>query len=222
MKTLVVAPHPDDEALGVGGTLLKRKAENVDIAWIIVTRPSDILNWDENRKKFRQLEIERVADSIGIKKIYNLDFPTALIDQIPIAELTIAISNAINDFNPDEVFIPAEGDVHTDHQIIYKACVSATKSFRNSSIKKILIYETLSETNFGDGKTSVFSPNMYIDITPYLEEKIKLCAIYTDQFEKHPFPRSIESIKALAIYRGSSSGFYAAEAFSVLKIREDI
>jgi len=217
MKTLVVAPHPDDEILGVGGTLLKRKSQGYSLGWLIVTKPSEILEWSDNQKQIREKQINEIKNKVGFDKLYQLDFPAAKLNQDSLPYLINSISKIINDFSPEEIFFPHIGDVHTDHEVVHKAVVSSSKSFRNQSLKRLIVYETLSETEFGLEKTKAFFPNLYVDISLYLNQKIKLLNIYSSEIGKFPFPRSDESIKALAMYRGSSSNCLAAEAFQILK-----
>ena len=217
MKTLVVAPHPDDEILGVGGTLLKRKSQGYSLGWLIVTKPSEILEWSDNQKQIREKQINEIKNKVGFDKLYQLDFYAAKLNQDSLPYLINSISKIIKDFSPEEIFFPHIGDVHTDHEIVHKAVVSSSKSFRNQSLKRLIVYETLSETEFGLEKTKAFFPNLYVDISLYLNQKIKLLNIYSSEIGKFPFPRSDESIKALAMYRGSSSNCLAAEAFQILK-----
>ena len=217
MKTLVIAPHPDDEILGVGGTLLKRKSQGHELAWVIVTKPSKLLNWSSSQISNRQSQIKEISKKIGFDKVYKLDFPAAGLSQETIPLLINSINKSINDFCPDEIFFPHIGDVHSDHQIIHKAVISSTKSFRNSYLKRLIVYETLSETEYGLDKSKVFFPNLYIDISNFLTKKINLIKIYSSEIEKFPFPRSEEAIKSLAKYRGSSCNCFAAEAFEILK-----
>jgi LmbE family N-acetylglucosaminyl deacetylase len=134
-------------------------------------------------------------------------------------ELVGAISAVFASFQPNEVFVPHCGDVHSDHQVVFKAVTSSSKWFRNPSINRILAYETPSETDFGLNPNESFSPNVFIDISPYLKQKIDAMRIYESELGQHPFPRSEESIRALATIRGASSGFEFAEAFQLLRER---
>ncbi len=215
MKTLVIAPHPDDEILGVGGTLLRRKNEGFELGWIIVTSPILKNDWDKNKIQMRNIEINKVKKKLGFKNIYELNHPTTKLSEISFTEIVDSISKAIDDFKPQEIFLPHLGDVHTDHEIVHKAVISSTKTFRKPFIKKLIAYETLSETDFGLDK--VFSPNLYIDISNFLEAKLNILKIYESELSDFPFPRSIEAVKSLAKVRGATSGFLAAEAFEILK-----
>jgi N-acetylglucosamine malate deacetylase 1 len=217
MKTIVIAPHPDDEVLGVGGTLMRRKAEGEKIAWLIVTGITAEAGWSGEKIKQRAGEIKRVAELIGFDSVFELNFPTTQLDQVPMSDLVAAISNIFKTFEPEEVFIPHSSDVHTDHRMVFNAVASCTKWFRYPSVKRVLAYETLSETDFGLGTDQAFRPNVFVNIEPYIEEKLRAIDIYASELGEFPFPRSHMAIRALATIRGAASGFEAAEAFELLR-----
>ena len=218
-KTLVVAPHPDDEVLGVGGTLLRRKAEGAELAWLIVTGISMDSGWKPEQVERRADEIARVTAMFGFDHVFALDFPTTQLDRIPVGDLVGALSGVFNTFQPEEVFVPHPSDVHTDHRAVFAAAAACTKWFRYPSVKRVLAYETLSETDFGLGTELGFRPNVYVDIAPYLEGKLEAMGIYASEMAPFPFPRSHEALRALAKVRGAASGYHAAEAFQLLRER---
>jgi LmbE family N-acetylglucosaminyl deacetylase len=219
MKILVVAPHPDDEVLGVGGTLLRYKFEGNSIAWLIVTGCTENFGWSTEKISERDVEIAKVSKFFNFDHVYNLKLPTTKLDTMPIGDVIQKISDVIIDFSPDEIFIPHSGDIHSDHQIVHNAVLSCTKWFRYPCVKRILCYETISETDFGLDINRQFIPNVFVDISNFLDEKIKAMEIYSSEMGVFPFPRSKISIESLARYRGSSSGFMAAEAFQLLRER---
>lgn len=218
-KTLVVAPHPDDEVLGVGGTLLRRKAEGVKVAWLIVTAISVQSGWSEEKVKQRADEVKRVTEFFGFDEVFTLNFPTTQLDRVPMSDLVAGISNVFRSFEPEEVFVPHPSDVHTDHRMVFDAVASCTKWFRYPFIKRVLAYETLSETDFGLGTVQGFRPNVFVDIEPFIDGKLRAMDIYASELGVFPFPRSHEAIRALAALRGAASGFMAAEAFELLRER---
>ena len=219
MKSIVIAPHPDDEVLGVGGTLLRRKAEGAKVAWLIVTNVSVEAGWSEKKVEQRADEIKRITDLFGFDEVFTLDFPTTQLDRVPMSDLVGKISNVFKLFQPDEVFVPHQADVHTDHRMVFDAVASCTKWFRYPSVKRVLAYETLSETDFRIGYGQGFQPNVFVDIEPFLSDKLRAMEIYVSELKAFPFPRSHEAIKALATLRGAASGFKAAEAFELLRER---
>ena len=218
-KTLVVAPHPDDEVLGAGGTLLRRKAEGATVAWLIVTTITSESGWSVERVKQRADEIKRITAMFGFDAVFELNFPTTQLDQVPMSDLVAAVSNVFKTFEPEEVFVPHPADVHTDHRMVFDAVASCTKWFRYPSVNRVLAYETLSETDFGLGTEQGFRPNVFVNIESFLEDKLQAMDIYESELGEFPFPRSHEAIRALAALRGAASGFKAAEAFELLRER---
>ena len=214
---LCVAPHPDDEVLGVGGTLLRLKAEGHKVAWLIVTGVSSETGWSKMKIEQRADEIKRVTELFGFDSVFELNFQTTRLDQVPMNDLVAAISKVFKKFEPEEVFVPHPSDVHTDHRIVFDAVASCTKWFRYPSVRRVLAYETLSETEFGLGANNAFRPNVFIDIEPYLADKLLAMDIYASEVGEFPFPRSHTAILALATLRGAASGCKAAEAFELLR-----
>jgi N-acetylglucosamine malate deacetylase 1 len=115
-------------------------------------------------------------------------------------------------------YLPFPGDVHSDHEVVFDACVACSKSFRYPFIRRILAYETLSETEFGiSPEVSGFRPNLWVDISSYMVQKIEIMKMYEGEMGEHPFPRSERNIRALATVRGARSGQQSAEAFMILE-----
>lgn len=220
MRTLVVAPHPDDEALGCGGTLLRRREEGSDLGWLIVTGMSTQHGWSAKQVQQRDSEIAQVKELIGFKEVYNLRLPTTQLDRIPVVDLVEKISTVFKSFQPEEVFLPHPADVHTDHRIVFHATEACVKCFRYPSVRRVLAYETLSETEFALDPSRSFNPNYFIDISKYIERKLEVISVYQSELGVFPFPRSREAIQALAVLRGVTSGFSAAEAFQLLRDRQ--
>ncbi len=219
VRTIVVAPHPDDEVLGVGGTILRRKAEGAKVAWLIVTSMTIESGWSKERVAQRADEIKRITAMFGFDEVFTLSYPTTQLDRIPMSDLVASVSNAFKTFEPTEVFVPHPSDVHTDHRVVFDALAGCTKWFRYPSVKRVLAYETLSETDFGLGINQGFRPNVFVDISPFLVNKLQAMDIYVSEVGVAPFPRSHEVISALATVRGAASGFKAAEAFELLRER---
>ncbi len=213
-KVLIIAVHPDDETLACGGTLLKHKAKSDEINWLICTT----LEENHSYYKIKEKEIEQVSKLYNFESVHNLRLKTTLVDEYNMSELIGKISNIINEVKPNIVYLPFKYDVHSDHRKIFEATYSCTKSFRYPFIKKIYMMETLSETEFAPSiKRDSFSPNVFVDITEYMNKKIEIMNCYQGEINKHPFPRSEKNIKALATFRGATCGCEYAESFVLLK-----
>lgn len=218
-RVLFVSVHPDDETLGCGGTILKHKEKGDDIYWLIITGPSvnHPYGFSQEMINQRMSEIEKVSISYSFNKTINLDFPTQLLDEINNRDLINEIDKSIFDIKPNVVYFINRSDIHSDHKIAFEAIYACTKNFRKPFIERILMYETLSETEFSPALIeNAFVPNVFVDITKYIEKKIEIFSIYTSEVMPDNFPRSINAIKALAAYRGSRIGVDYAEAFVLL------
>jgi len=212
-KVLVIAVHSDDETLGCGGTLLKHKANGDEIHWLIATEMEESKNTSQ-----RNAEIDQVEELYDFDSVHRLELSTTKIDEYSMSELITKISSVVNKVKPNIIYLPFKGDVHSDHKYIFDAAYSCTKSFRYPFIKKIYMMETLSETEYSvSTKEDSFVPNVFIDISEYMGKKIELMNIYESEIGKHPFPRSERNIRALATFRGATSGCNYAESFVLLK-----
>lgn len=217
-NVLVIAVHPDDETLGCGGTLLKHKSNGDAVHWLILTSIKEENGFAASVVEARRQEIKTVSSMYGFDGVYGLDFPTMQLDAIPFSKLIGSISDVFGEVEPNIVYLPFKWDVHTDHQVAFRVVYSCTKSFRYPSIKKIAMTETLSETEFAISiKEDSFIPNMFVDITDFIERKIEIVNIYKNEIGSHPFPRSERNIRALATFRGATAGCEYAEGFMILK-----
>ena len=217
-KILVIAVHPDDETLGCGGTLLKHKANGDEIHWLIATDIKESEGYGISTIKKRNKEITKIEDLYGFTSVNKLDLSTTKVDTYSVSVLVSKISSVIDRIKPDIIYLPFKGDVHSDHKYIFDAAYSCTKVFRYPFIKKIYMMETLSETEFSlSTKEDSFVPNVFVDISEYMDRKIEAMKIYESEMGDHPFPRSERNLRALATYRGATSRCNYAESFMLLK-----
>ena len=217
-KVLVFAVHPDDETLGCGGTLLKHKANGDLIYWAILTTMNIEHGAEKQWVRERSQEIETIAAMYGFDGIERAGFPALRLDTLPLKHLVSEITKIIQSFQPNILYLPYKGDVHSDHRIAFQAVYSCSKSFHYPFIRKMLMMEVLSETEFAPAtKEDTFVPNVFVDITPFIKRKTEIMCCYKSEIGEHPFPRSVRNIEALATLRGATAGCKYAEAFMLLK-----
>ena len=170
----------------------------------------------------RNKEINLVKEKLGIKKIFFLNYPTSRLTYDSVLSMIPEISIIFKEISPNTIYCVNRNDAHSDHFFTFNAIIACSKSFRFPSIKKILLYECISETEFAPPLPErIFQPNYYVDISKFLQKKIEISKIYKSEFKKHPFPRSTRSIISNALIRGAESGFRFAEAFELLRSLED-
>lgn len=218
-KVLCVAVHADDETLGCGGTLLKHKAQGDEIYWLLITGPTKNhpSNFSEEKILARQDLVGRIAGEYGFDGLEYLELPTQLLHSLDLRDIIKKISNVMKQIEPNIVYTMFANDVHSDHRVAFEAVYSCTKTFRYPFIERLYMMETLSETEFAVATSShTFLPNVYVDITDYMDRKLEIMGMYEKEIMPEPYPRSLSSIRALARVRGSRAGVKYAEAFQLL------
>ena len=207
-KILCISVHPDDETLGCGGTLLKHKANGDEIYCVHVT------NGNEKQESIICL----LRELYGFKKTYQLGLPEIKLTDISLSEIIGRLSAVIQQVKPDYLYIPNRSDAHSDHRIVFEALTACTKSFRYPFVKKIMMCEVISETDFSPAlPENIFIPNVFMDISDFIERKCEILNVFESELLISPYTRSIDAILALSKYRGSQINVNYAEAFMLLK-----
>lgn len=216
-KVLVIAVHPDDETLGCGGTILKHKEQGDEVHWLILTKANQKITSIQNIVEVQRRYIGQVALKYNFDKWHQLEFLTTELDQYPLGEIIGEISSVIKAVTPSIIYFHHHADVHSDHRVAFDAIISSTKNFRHPFIERLLLFETLSETEFAPAiRSNAFVPNVFNDITPYMDKKLRIMELFTTEQMEEPLPRALSTIRALGRYRGSRIGVEYAEAFVLL------
>lgn len=217
MDVLVIAPHPDDEILGCGGTIAKHVTNGDDVYVAIVTKGTSPMFSPEIIEKGRD-ECKKADSFLGVKETRFLDFPAAKMEEIPRYKLNDAFITVIQEIRPNIVYLPHRGDMQLDHKMTVDAAMVALRPKYDHIVKKIYAYETVSETGWDiPNLTNEFIPTMYNDISEYIEKKIKALSFFESQVADYPNARSLKAVEALAIFRGTTVNVAAAEAFMVIR-----
>lgn len=214
MRILVFAPHRDDEVLGVGGTIAKH-VKNGDEVY--ACEATDVQNNPELLTLIK--EEERAAHQVlGVRKSFSLEIPVVELPNFSVIERNRRFCQVVNEIKPNIAYIPHKGDMHKDHSVVAEAALVALRPLNNSQLSAIYAYETLSETEWNAPYVdNVFIPNVWNDITEEIDTKIEAMKCYKSQLCPDVQPRSIETIKALARYRGSTIGVPFAESFMMIR-----
>ena len=212
----VIAPHPDDEVLGVGGTMARFAQQGTQVNILFVSGHLPPLYPIESFEQTRA-EAQEAMKEIGASHIKFLKIPATMVHDEPVAKLNKAVDDFIKDVEPKIVFVPFP-DRHIDHRVIFDAAMVATRPTYVGHPKIILAYETLSETYWNaPGIEPNFSPEIFFDISETLEVKMEALKKYSSQVEGTP-SRSPEAVMSLAKLRGSQNFCDAAEAFKAIRL----
>ena len=217
-RILVVAPHPDDETLGVGGTIAKYSAQGDEVFVLMV---SGHLPPIYSRKAYEETVSEAYSAFrvLGVEKSEFLEIPATMIGDQPLHELNARISKVVNDFNPHIVLCPYP-DRHIDHRLVFDSVMVATRPVGvGKDIEIVAAYETLSETHWNAPHIEPnFTPNWVVDISDHISKKLNALECYKSQISEFPGPRSIEAVEALAKFRGTQAGFGFGEGLHIVRM----
>lgn len=221
MKVLVVAPHPDDEVLGCGGTIIKHVKSGDEVYLCVVTK-SYTPDWTENYIKKEMEELGGSSKVLGIKETFLLDLPAVKLDLLGQKKINDSLFDVFEKIRPECLYIPFYGDINKDHRCISEAALVAARPRPEQYIKKIIAYEVPSSTEWGALAGNYFKPNLYSDISSVFEKKKESMSCYKTQLKDYPHPRSLDGIEILAKKRGMEAGLKYAESFILLReIKED-
>ena len=221
-KILVIAAHPDDEVLGMGGTIAKLSAEGAACHLLIVTdgsssqyRDSDHLHEVIEAKK---LETKGCADLLAFKSIHYGELPDMKLDKTPHIAINQVIEKVIGEIQPDVVFTHFWGDVNRDHQEVYQSTLVAVRPVMGQVVKELYCYRVPSSTEWTPNKAdTMFMPNFFVDIEQYAEQKYKAFACYSTELRDYPHPRSVQYLRETDKAAGLRVGMLAAEEFVMLR-----
>jgi len=214
---LVCSAHPDDEALGCGGTILIHRQAGREMVWLIATK-SWTPRWDAETVARKEAEVTAVAAYFGFSNVIRLDLPASRLDELPFGEVLDRVGRVINDVAPEQVYTVHAGDVHGDHRVLAEAVWRSLKPFRGGrAVRRVLSYETLSSTDQAPPEAPPFRPTVYRDIGAVLDRKIEAMQLYKTELLPSPAARNAEAIRALARIRGAQVGVDYAEAFMLLR-----
>lgn len=216
-RTLVIAPHPDDEILGAGGTIarLARAGHEVRVAVVTTGQQPD---YSASDVAVVRSEAEQAHSLLGVRETSWLDLPAARVAETPRRTVNAALREIVLRTSPTALLVPFAGDIHVDHQLIFQAAMVAARPHQSAYPTTILAYETLSETNWNAPYlTPGFHPNVFVDITDTLDLKLEATGAYRSQVRASPHERSIEALRALATLRGATVHLPAAEAFVLIR-----
>lgn len=216
-RAMVIAPHPDDEVLGCGGTMARLASLGCHIDVAIVTRGMPP-RFDLTQVERVQAEARDAHRMLGVAQTHFLDFPAAYLDQIACADLNDAVAQSVKNCAPDTLFVPFAGDLHFDHRLVFDAAMVAARPLGDRYPLRILAYETVSETNWAAPYVAPsFQPNIFIDISDHLDRKLEAFGRFQTQVRPFPNERSLETLRALAMVRGSCVSKMAAEGFVLIR-----
>jgi LmbE family N-acetylglucosaminyl deacetylase len=217
-RVLVVAPHPDDETLGVGGTIAKFAEQGHEVHVLMVSGHLPPL-YSRESYEITVSEAKKAFDILGVSDSHFLEIPATMIGDRPIHEVNGKFCQVVKEIKPHIVFCPYP-DRHVDHRLVFDSVMVATRPVGiGKDIEIVAAYETLSETHWNAPHIEPnFTPNWVVNISATIEKKLEALKSYQSQISEFPGPRSLEAVEALAKFRGTQAGFGFGEGMHIIRM----
>jgi LmbE family N-acetylglucosaminyl deacetylase len=221
MSVLCVVAHPDDEVIGVGGTLARHAADGDDVHICIlsdgVTSRYDDTDAADGEIEQRRQRARRAADTLGATVSLH-GFPDNSFDTVPLLNIVRTIEAEISDHSPDVVYTHHYGDLNVDHELTCRATITATRPLADSNIDRVLAFETLSASEWSvPSPDNAFQPTSFVTISDQLATKTDALSVYETELREPPHPRTVDTIRKNAEVYGSKAGVPAAEPLELLR-----
>ena len=213
-RVLVVAPHPDDETIGMGGTIAKLISLSIPVRVIFMSNGVTSRDVVRESVESRKRAAKNAMGVLGVNDFNFFDLPDNRFDSLPILEIAKLLESEVSKFRPTVVFAPYRYDLNIDHQIASEATSIAVRPKLSSHVRLYLNYEILSSTGWNHAAPD-FSPNVFVDIQNYWSLKFSALQAYGPEIDASPSARSIRVIEALANFRGGLVAKEKVEAFSL-------
>lgn len=216
-RVLVIAAHPDDEALGCGGAIARHKSK-MDTIQVLFVADGETSRAGSVSVSHRRKSAETAGKVLGTEPPLFLDLPDQRLDTVSLLDIIQKIERVIEDKRPTIVYTHHGGDLNLDHRLVHQAAMTALRPAPNSPCKAIFAFEVASSTEWASSAIGeAFRPNHFVDITAVLETKMKALEVYDKEMRSAPHTRSYSGLRALAALRGMNNGLEAAEAFMILR-----
>lgn len=227
MKVLAVVAHPDDEVIGMGGTLASHAASGDEVHVLVLSDGESSRHDEATPERQRAIEERReqartACERLGVDSVSFHDFPDNAFDTVPLLDVVQRIESTVESVQPDVVYTHHYGDLNVDHELTCRATLTATRPLSDSPVRRVLAAETLSATEWGTpSANNAFQPTTFVDVADQLERKLEALEAYEGELKDEPHPRTVQTIGENASVWGAKAGLEAAEPFELLRERVD-
>ena len=218
-KIIVVAAHPDDEALGCAGTIAKHVAQG-DVVHLVFMSDGVNSRLDSSKVKLKKRikASKSVQALLRISSSHYLNLPDNAMDNVPLLKIVQKLEPIIHKIKPSIIYTHSYGDLNIDHQLTHAAVMTACRPVPNSTVREIYGFEVISSTEWSAPQRSKFEPNLFVDITKFMNIKTQALKLYKEEMRSSPHSRSLKHVKVLAQHRGYTIGVNMAEAFEIYRV----
>jgi len=217
-RVLVIAAHPDDEVLGMGGTIAMHAVVRQEAVRIVCVTDGSSTQYpgDAEKRAQKEEEARAAAAELGVTDYVHLELPDMRLDTLAHVDVNRVVEDQIGDFEPTVVYT-VHPDVNRDHRVLFDSVAVATRPVPGQSVRRVLTYAPTSSTEWTPSALNWFVPNWFVDVTDTLDRKLASFAHYETEAREYPHPRSARAIRAAAEFYGASCGCDAAEPFVLVR-----
>lgn len=222
-RILVIVAHPDDEILGLGGTIRKRVNQGDIVECLILgegmtSRKNSRKDTEEKLVNELHNNAKEAGKIIGFRNVYFESLPDNRFDSMDLLDIVKIVEGYVTKLKPDIVYTHHNGDVNIDHKITHEAVITACRPVGEYSVKDIYVFETPSSTEWNfSHRQNVFAPNVFEDVSGTIKSKLDAMACYETELRDYPHPRSIEALEIIARRWGTVVGEKYVEAFEIVR-----
>jgi LmbE family N-acetylglucosaminyl deacetylase len=221
-RVLVFAAHPDDEVLGMGGTIAVHVERGDEVRVVVVTDGSSTqYPGDDETRARKESEALRAAAELGVTDYVHLDLPDMRLDTLAHVEVNEVVEEHVRDLGAERVYTP-HPDVNLDHRTLFDSVAVATRPVPGQTVWGLLTYAPTSSTEWTPPPLNWFVPNWFVDVSATIERKVAAFSQYETERREYPHPRSERAIRAAAEFYGSSCGREHAEPFVLVRALESV
>lgn len=222
MNVLAVVAHPDDEILGVGGTLARHAAQGDRVSVVILGEgmSSRKLRYEAPEQTALLASRDETREALavlGVEDVRRFELPDQRFDSLPLLDIVKVVAPEVERVAPRIVYTHFRNDINVDHQRTFQAVLVATRPVPSCPVEWVFSFETLSATEWNYQSDTGFSPNFYVAIEGQLTLKLSAMSKYRSELKAFPHPRSLAAIEHIARLRGAHCGYLAAEAFVMVR-----
>lgn len=222
-QVLCIVTHPDDEVIGVGGTLA-RHADRGDPVHVHVlseaepSRHNEVTPDVEDRIEERRENTRRACQRLGVDSVGFEEFPDNELDAMSLLSVVKPIERVIDEHEPDTIYTHHYSDLNISHELTCRAVMTAARPLPGTSVERLLAFETLSTSEWSLPRpTNSFQPTVFVDISDQLDAKLAALGEHGEELRDHPHPRNAENVRRNAELWGAKAGVPAAEPFELLR-----
>jgi N-acetylglucosamine malate deacetylase 1 len=222
VRVLVFAAHPDDDVLGMGGTIALHARQGDDVCIVCVTDGSSTQYPDDADIRARKEgEAVAAAAALGVRDYVHLDLPDMRLDTLAHVDVNRVVEEHVHVTGAELVYT-VQPDVNRDHRALFDSVAVATRPTPGQTVRRVLTYAPTSSTEWTPAPTNWFVPNWFVDVSETMSQKLEAFACFETESRPFPHPRNAEGLEAHARFFGATVGCRYAEPFVLVRSVEPL